>query len=70
MSISRIGDEGVHNGGRESFANVGFTTGRILPYLDIVFAGLQILLRVRINYYECGFFFPCADLFLRVPILI
>ena len=28
-----------------------FTTGLILPYLDIVFVGLHILLRVRINYY-------------------
>ena len=36
-----------------SFANVGFTTGLTLPYLDIVFVGLHILLRVRINYYWC-----------------
>ena len=44
---------GVHNGGRGSFGNVGFTTGLILPYLDIDFVGLHSLLRVRINYYAC-----------------
>ena len=49
MAPSSIGDGGVHNGGG-SFANVGFTTGLILPYLDIVFVGLHNLLRVRINY--------------------
>ena len=51
MSLSSIGDGGVHNRGAGYFANVGFTTGLILPYLDIVFVGLFILLRVRINYY-------------------
>ena len=50
MSLSSIGDGGVHNGGGGSFGNVGFTTGLTLPYLDIVFVGLDILLRVRINY--------------------
>ena len=43
--------QGVGGG---SFANVGFTTGLILPYFDRVFVRLHILLRVRINYYACG----------------
>ena len=50
MVLSSIGDGGVHNGGGGSFCNVGFTTGLILPYLDIVFVGLHSLLRVRITY--------------------
>ena len=49
-----------------SFANVGFTTGLVLPYLDIVFVGLHILLRVRINYYVCGRFITRADNLIRV----
>ena len=48
------------------FAIVGFTTGLILPYLDIVFVGLHNLLRVRINYYACGWFITRADDLLRV----
>ena len=49
MPLSGIGDEGVHNG-RGSFANVGFSTGLILPYLEkfLYFVGLHILLRVQI----------------------
>ena len=46
MALSSIGDGGVHNR-RGSFANVGFTTGLILPYLIIVFVGLHNVLRVR-----------------------
>ena len=60
MALSSIEDGGVHNRGG-SFANVGFTAGLILPYLHIVFVGLHILLRVRIFYYECGYFFTRAD---------
>ena len=53
MSLSSIEDGGVHNVGG-SFGNVGFTTGLILPYLEIVFVGLHVLLRPRIFYYACG----------------
>ena len=49
-----------------SFANVGFTTGLILPYLDIVFVGLHIILRVRVNYYACGRFITRADSLLHL----
>ena len=31
-------------GGGGSFANVGFTTGLILPYLDVVFVGPHFFL--------------------------
>ena len=69
MALSSMGDGGsVHKG--ESFANVGLTTGLIVPYLCIVFVGLHILLRVRINYYACGCFITRVDDFLRVRILI
>ena len=61
MILSSIGDGGVHNGGGVSFANVAFTTGLILPYLNIVFVGLHILLRVRIFHYACGYFIMRAD---------
>ena len=44
-------------GGGGSFGNVGFTTGLILPYLEIVFVGLHILLRPRIFYYACGYLY-------------
>ena len=54
MALSSIGNGGVHSGGRESFANVKFTTGLILPYLDRVFEGLHIFLSVRIICYACG----------------
>ena len=37
-----------------SFANVGFATGLILPYLERVFVGPHSLLRVRISYYAWG----------------
>ena len=47
-------------GGGGSFANVGFTMGLILPYLDRVFVGLHILLRVRIVSYACGRFIKGA----------
>ena len=53
MALSGIGVGGVHTRGEGSFANVGLTTGLILPYLDRVFVGLHILLRVPINYYAC-----------------
>ena len=59
MALSSEGDGGVHNGG--SFGNVGFTTGLILNYLDRVLMGLHSLLRVRINYYACGWFITRAD---------
>ena len=69
MSLCSIGDGGVHKGGG-SLGNVGFTTGLILPYLEIVFVGLHILLRVRINYYMCGRFITRAEDLIRVRILI
>ena len=51
MSLSSIGDGGVHNGGGDvSFANVVFTMGLILPYLDKLSVDMHVLLRVRINY--------------------
>ena len=57
MAPGSIGDRGVHNmtggRGRGYFANVGFTTGLILPSLDRVFVGLHSLVRVQINYYAC-----------------
>ena len=69
MSLSSLGDGGIHNG-VGSLANVGFTTGLILPYLDIDFVGLHILLQVRIIYYACGRFITLAEDVLRVWILI
>ena len=60
MPLSCIGDGGVHNKGG-SFANVGFTRGLIVPYLDRVFVGRHVLLRMRINYYVCGRFTTRAD---------
>ena len=66
MPLNKTGDGGVHNGGG-SFANVGFTTGLILHFLDIVFVGLHILLRVRMNYYACGSLFTPAAVRLRLP---
>ena len=48
------------------FCQVGFTTGLILPYLERLFVGLLILLRVRINHYACGCIIARADDFLRV----
>ena len=60
MALSSIGDGGVHNGGGGgggvggwSFASLGFTTGLILPCLEILFVGLHILLRVSINCCAC-----------------
>ena len=50
-----------------SFANVGFTTGLILPYLDVVFVGIHILLRVRKIYYACGYLY---DLMLSKKIVL
>ena len=44
-----------------SFANVGFTTGLILPYLERLFVGLHILLLVRIIFKACGSFIRRAD---------
>ena len=56
MALSSVGDGGVHNGGGGSFANVGFSTGLILPYLERLLFGpayfitrADKLLRVRIN---------------------
>ena len=54
-------------GGGGSFGNVGFTTGLILPYLEIVFVGLHILLRPRIFYYACGKIITLAAVRLRLP---
>ena len=59
----------VFTTGGGSYRNVGFTTGLILPYLDIVFVGLHNLLRaradkllgVRIVYYARVYFITCAD---------
>ena len=59
MPLSSIGEGVFTTGG--SFANVVFTTGLLLPYLDRVFVGLHILLRVRINYYACGRFVMPVD---------
>ena len=53
MGLGNIGDE-------------VFTTGLILPYLDRISVGLHSLLRVRINFYACGYFFTRADDLLRV----
>ena len=52
---------GLFTTGEGSFANVGSTTYLILPYLERLFVGLHILLRVRINYYACGCFISRAD---------
>ena len=65
-ALSSIGDGGVHNGGG-SFANVGFTTGLILPFLDRAFVGLHKLLRVQINYSACGYFNTRATVRLQFP---
>ena len=46
MSLSSIGDGGVHNGGGGSFADLGFTTGLFLPSLERLLLVLHILLRV------------------------
>ena len=68
MCLSSIGDGGVHNGGGGSFGIVGFTTGLILPYSEIVFFGpasfitpADKLLRVRMIYYACVCFITRAD---------
>ena len=53
-------------GGGGSFANVGFTTGLILPYLERLLLGLHFLLRVRGIYYACGWFITRAEDLLRV----
>ena len=59
MPLSSIGDVVFTTG--ESFANVGFTTGLILPYLQRLFLSLLILLRVLIAYYARGYFITRAD---------
>ena len=48
-------------GGGGSLANVGFTTGLILSYLERLFVGPHILLRVRIKFYAFGYFITRAD---------
>ena len=67
MSLSGIGDGGVRNGGGVP-ANVGFTTGLILPYLDRIFVGLHFLLRVRIIYFACCRRLTLPYDLLRVPL--
>ena len=52
---------GVFTTGEGSFANVGFTTGLILPYLERLFVGLHLLLRVRILYFARGYSITSAD---------
>ena len=74
MPVSSKSDGGVHNGGGESFANVGFATGLILPYLEILCGPAYFitradnLLRVRIFHYACGYFITRADILPRVRI--
>ena len=70
MVLSSIG-VGVFTRGR-LFANVnvGLKMGVFLPYLDRAFVGPHSLLRVRINYYACGWFITRANDFLRVRLLI
>ena len=68
MPLRSRGDGGVHKGG--SFTNVGFTTGLVVPFLDRVFVGLHVLLRVRIKFYSCGRLITRADNSLRVRILL
>ena len=53
-------------GGKGSFANVGFTTGLILPYLERFLVGLYFSLRVLMSYYACGCFITRADILLLV----
>ena len=48
-------------GGGGSFANVGFTTGLMLPYLERVFVGPHSLIRVQMIFLPCGYFVTRAD---------
>ena len=52
MFLCSIGEWGCsqRGGGGVPLAMWGLQGGLILPYLDIVFVGLHILLRVRIIY--------------------
>ena len=63
MPLNSIGHVSVHNGG--SFAIVGFTTGLILPFLEI------FSLFWACKFYACGYLFHAFGHFItRAHILL
>ena len=77
MSLSSIGDGGVHNGGGGVLCQCGVYNRSNPSLIGETFCGpayfitrADSFLRVRIIYYACGCFITRENILLRVRILI